>query len=419
MSVISLPGVAQEHDAALVSATSDDVVETSMGRIRLTVFREIQLAESVWQTLQSMIAGVPEQSYEWARAWTRCVSQVSGIEAAIVCGRSETGEVRFVWPFETVTLKGLRCLQWIGQAHANHNMGLNTLEFSRAVTAPDIKALLYRAAESIGDVSAAHFVNQPDEWNGIANPLKLLAHRPSANQGYMLLLDSDFDTMFRNRFSGKSRNTLARKARKLGKLGMVEFGWAESDTERSELLDVFFQQKSRQFAREGIHNPFDDTEHRAFYHDIACKSSGGNATLETAYLKLDGYPVAISSGVFYANTFSLLLTSINDGPARKYSPGSLLLHYQIEEACRRELHFFDMGAGDARYKSEWCDIDMPLFDSAIAFEERGYLVTFPLIAGAALKRVIKTHPELWAIAKTVRKSAFGRGEHPGSSPKVS
>ena len=418
MTVICFPGVVQEHDAALVSSTSDGVVDTAMGRIRLSVFREIQLAENAWRMLQSIAAGVPEQSYEWAKAWTRCVSQVSGIEAAIVCGRSETGEVQFVWPFEVVTLKGLRCLQWISQAHANHNMGLNRLAFSRAATAADVKALLCRAAELIGDVSAAHFMNQPAEWNGIANPLRLLAHRPSANQGYMLLLDSDFDTLFRNRFSGKSRNTLARKARKLDRLGMVEFGWASSDEERSELLDLFFQQISSQFARDGLHNPFADTGHRAFYHYLACNSFDGKASLETAYLKVDGYPVAISSGVFYADTFSLLLTSLNDGPASKHSPGTLLLHYQIEEACRRGLHFFDMGAGDARYKSQWCDIDLPHFDSAIAFEERGYLMTLPLIAGAALKRAIKTHPELWAMAETVRKSVFGHGEHPGFSSEV-
>ena len=177
----------------------------------------------------------------------------------------------------------------------------------------------------------------------------------------------------------------------------------------------FFQQKSSQFAKEGIHNPFEDAEHRAFYHDIACKHSGGNAALEIAYLKIGGHPVAISSGVFFGRTFSLLLTSIDDGPARKNSPGSLLLHYQIEEACHRGFHYFDMGAGDARYKSVWCDINVPLFDSAIVFDERGYLVTLPLMAGAALKRVIKTHPELWSMAKAVRKSIFGRGQNSGSS----
>ncbi len=390
MSVICLPGVVQLHDSALALAKSDHVVETAMGRIRLSVFRDIRLAENAWHTLQSITAGAPEQSYEWAKAWTRCNAQDSENNVAIVCGRSETGEVHFVWPFEVVTQKRLRCLKWIGQDRANHNMGLNTLEFSRGVTASDVKALLCRAAQIAGDVSAAIFRNQPVEWNGIPNPLRFLTHRPSANQGHMLLLDSDYDTLYRNRFSGKSRNLLARKARKLGKIGKIEFGWARSDEERFELLNAQFRQKSRQSGSQGIQNAFDDDEHRAFVHDIACKSSGGDAVLECAYLKLGGYPVAISSGVFYADTFSLLLTSMDDGPARKFSPDMLLMHYQIEEACRRGLNFFNMGAGDASYKSAWCDIDVPLFDSAIAFEEWGYLVTLPLMAGAALNRFSRT-----------------------------
>jgi len=386
MSVICLPGVVQLHDGAFASAKSDDVVETAMGPIRLSVFRDIRLAENAWRMLQSIAAGVPEQSYEWAKVWMGHNSRVSGNDVAIVCGRSQTGEVHFVWPFDVVTQKGLRCLQWIGQNHANRNMGLNSLEFSRGVTASDVKTLLCRSAEIIGDVSAAHFINQPGEWNGIPNPLRLLTHRPSANQGHMLLLDSDYDTLYRNRFSGKSRNRLARKARMLNKLGMVEFGWAQSDEERIELLNVLFQQKSLQFAWQGIHNPFDDPERHAFFYDIACKGSGGNAVLETAFLKVDGYAVAISSGVFYADTFSLLLSSIEFGPAWKTSPDTQLLHYQIEDVCRRGLNFFDMGTDDASHKSAWCDIDVPLFDSTIAFEERGYLVTLPFMAGAALKR---------------------------------
>jgi CelD/BcsL family acetyltransferase involved in cellulose biosynthesis len=93
---------------------------------------------------------------------------------------------------------------------------------------------------------------------------------------------------------------------------------------------------------------------------------------------------------------------------RKFSPGSLLLHYLIEDACRRGLNFFDMGAGDARHKEEWCDIDTPLFENIIAFDERGYLLTVPLAAQEAVKRFIKTRPKLWALAQSVRRKLYGQ-----------
>ena len=418
MSVICLPGVVQLHDGALISAKSDDVVVTAVGPIRLSVFRDIRLAENAWRMLQSKSTGVPEQSYEWAKAWTRHTTQGSGNNAAIVCGRSQTGEIHFIWPFEVVIQKGLRCLQWIGQSRANHNMGLNSLKFSRGVSASDVKALLSRAAKIIGNVSAAYFINQPDAWNGKPNPLKLLSHLPSARQRHMLLLDRDYDTLYRNRFSGKSRNQIARQAREMSKLGVVEFGWAQSDAERYELLDVCFQQKSLQFAWQGIQNPFDDPEHRACFYDLVCKGPAGNAVLETAYLKVDGYVVATSSGVFHADIFSLLLTSVEYGPTWKYSPETLLLHFQIEEACRRGLDYFDMSASDASHKCAWCDIDVPLFDSAIAFDERGYLITLPLMAGAACKRVIGYHRTPWDSVKAAGRLIFGRGGQSCASSEI-
>ena len=177
MTVIALPGVVQMDDAAQISVTSDSVVETALGPIRLSVFRDIQMAGNAWRTLQSITAGAPQQSYEWAKAWTHRVSRGLGLDAAIVCGRSEAGEIQFIWPFEVATYKGLRCLQWIGQSHTSYNMGLNTLKFSTAITASDVKAILCKASEIIGDISAAQFINQPNEWNNFRVLRRKLFHR--------------------------------------------------------------------------------------------------------------------------------------------------------------------------------------------------------------------------------------------------
>ena len=187
----------------------------------------------------------------------------------------------------------------------------------------------------------------------------------------MLFLDTDYDTLYRNRFSGKSRNRIARETRKLEKLGSVELGWARSDDERSELLKIFFKQTFCYRAKQRIHNHFEDSERHAFHYDMARHQNfGASAALEFAYLKISGNPVAISSGVFYGDTFMHLSTMLDDGPTGNHVPDTLLLHFQIEEACRRGLNYFDMGSGDEPYKDEWCDIDVPLFDSAIALDER-------------------------------------------------
>ena len=161
-------------------------------------------------------------------------------------------------------------------------------------------------------------LKQPYEWDGVANPMALLPRRPSSNLGHAVLLDSDFDTLYRNRFSGKSRNTLGRKERRLREQAPVEMGWAQSPDERRKVLDEFFKQKSRQFLEQGISDAFSEPSHRAFYHEIASRPSGEQGTLEIGYLRAGNQVAAISSGTFFKDKFTTMLTSINEGPVLKF-----------------------------------------------------------------------------------------------------
>jgi CelD/BcsL family acetyltransferase involved in cellulose biosynthesis len=400
--------VGHNQDQTRAATPCAGSLETSAGLVRLSIFRDFELIEKEWCAFQTSAVGVQAQSYAHAEAWFRLVSEPAGGELAIVCGRSQSGEMEFIWPFEVVEKRGVRCLYWIGWEHANYNMGLHTLNFARKSSPQDVKSLLSEAACLIGGVNAAYFDKQPYEWDGVANPMAHLPQRPSANQGHSVLLETDFDTLYRNRFSGKSRNTLGRKERRLREQASVELGWASTPDERRILLDEFFKQKSQQFSEQGISDAFADPRYRAFYHEIAALPSGKQGTLEIGYLKSGNQIAAISSGTIFKDKFTTMLTSIDQGPVRKYSPGSLLFLYQIEDACRRGLNFFDMGAGDARHKEEWCDIVTPLFENIIAFDERGYLLTIPLAAQEAVKRFVKTRPYLWLFAQSIRRKLFGQ-----------
>jgi CelD/BcsL family acetyltransferase involved in cellulose biosynthesis len=410
MTVITLPRVRHNQDSTQETVSRIGSLDTSAGLIQLSIFRDFDHCKSQWIAFQSKSIGVQTQSYAYSEAWFRTVSKPSGAELAIVCGHSQSGELQFIWPFEVTEIRGIRCLHWIGWEHANYNMGLHTLHFSRNILPNDMKALLSEAAGMIGSVSAAFFDKQPLEWDGVANPMAQLPKRPSANMGHAVLLESDYDTLYRNRFSGKSRNTLGRKARRLGEQGEVKMSWAQTVFEKRELLNEFFKQKSQQFSEQGINDAFADPRHREFYFEMAALPSEDEGSLEIGYLKVGQQYAAISSGAYFKDNFTTMLTSIDVGPVRKYSPGSLLLQFQIEHACRRGLNFFDMGAGDARHKEEWCDVDTHLFENIIAFDERGYLLTVPLTAQKAVKRFVKTRPALWAFAQNFRRKLFGQSK---------
>ncbi len=391
-------------DADAAAKVSLAFVRTSRGRVALSVHRTLDEVEAVWTGLQRASPSTHAQSFACAKAWTDTVSRLRGTEPLVVTGRSAKGETLFVWPFEIVHRNGLRTLQWIGQDVSNYNMGLFEPDFARSLTEPDVSALL-RAAASMGDgIALANFRNQPESWEGVPNPLRLLSRQTSPNTGYAMRLTDDFDTAYRNRFGGRSRNGLRRKERKLAELGPLSYGWAATRKETEALLEVFFKQKSRWFEQQGIEDMFADPAHRAYYRALALLPEGTEGRLQIGYLRVGDTIAATFNGACVGERYHLLLSSIEQGETERCSPGILLMREQIREFCQRGFQHFDFGAGQARHKSDWADEQVTLFDSFLAFNETGYALTIPLALASAAKRVIKNNEALWRLAQFVRRA---------------
>jgi len=404
VSVISLTGLPRVEHAA---ESRPVALQTSAGRILLRFHENFIDAEEAWRFLEARGLCVNAQTFVRARLWFETVSATRGYRLAIAVGCSDSGQPLFVWPFQVEPVNGVSCLRWIGWEHANYQMGLYTLDFAQKVTPGDMRAIIQQFAELAG-ASAALLKYQPVEWDGAPNPFALLPRRSSSSNGYAILLDKDFDNLYRNKFSGKTRNTARRKEKKLLDAGDVEISWAQSPEERLPLLEEFFRQKNRQLAEQGIPDAFADETVRAFYRQLAALSSGRDGTLEIASLRVNGENLAIACGITFKDKFETLLTSIGAGPLSRHSPGAMLTKFQVADACRRGLNFFDMGVGEGPHKRDWCDVHVPLFDTAIAFDEKGYVATLPYIAMTAGKRYIKNTPVLWAAARFVRNSFFGK-----------
>src|SRR3990170_8325907 len=116
---------------------------------------------------------------------------------------------------------GIKVLHWLGQAHANYNMGLFVPEAAAGFTASDISGLLSEAARASG-AAAAILKAQPFGWDGVANPFAGLTHQLTPSSGYAVTL-GDFDAFYQERFSKRSRNTLNRKERKLADAGPLAY----------------------------------------------------------------------------------------------------------------------------------------------------------------------------------------------------
>ena len=382
-------------------------VDTSLGAVSLRITGDLQSLEAVWEELQAAAPCTAAQTFDWAQAWVRHVLGPEGSEPVIVVGRTADGQALFLWPFEMAESAGMRVLHWLGQDHANYNMGLFAPEAAANFTASDISGLLSEVARATG-AAAAILKAQPFSWDGGVNPFTRLTHQLSPSSGYAVTL-GDFAALYEKRFSKRSRNTLTRKERKLADAGPLTYGWAETRAERLQIVDAFFAQRARQFAAMGIKDIF-DAHARAFYREVALLEGDNPSRLRLGYIKVSDVVLATFSGTVCHGRMSVVLCSLADGDMQRQSPGALLLRHQIKEASANGLALYDIGVGAARYKDEWADVVQPLFDSFIAFKPHGLTLTLPLAALLRLKRAIKSNQYLWPLAQKLRTRLLGKAE---------
>jgi CelD/BcsL family acetyltransferase involved in cellulose biosynthesis len=78
----------------------------------------------------------------------------------------------------------------------------------------------------------------------------------------------------------------------------------------------------------------------------------------------------------------------------------------MAHAIKLGLRRFDFTIGDERYKTEWCDLRLKLFDYSVAATWRGWPSAVSSIVRRRLKRFIKQTPLAWRLVCRFRP-AFG------------
>ena len=381
-------------------------VGTALGPVSVQITSDIESLRPIWEELQEISPCTPSQTYSSARAWVRHVVEPEGRTPVIALGRADDdGRILFLWAFEVEHRLGLDVLVWLGQQQANYAMGLTEPQAAETLTPRDIRRLVDCIAAS-ARVSAAMLQGQPFEWGGVPNPFAGLPHQPHPSNGYAVML-GDFDELYLNRFPQKeSRRKYTRRERKLAEIGPLRFGWSEGEAEKRELIDIFFAQREKQFARMGIADPFTPPV-RAFYRELALLPDDDPARLRLGYVRAGDSVLAMFNGAVAHGVMAVMMSSLAEGDAQRHSPGIVLLRRQIEDACRQGLEYYDIGVGAARHKERWCDISRPLFDCYIAFKPQGLLITVPLAMSSRIKRWVKNNRVLWPMVQNVRKTMFG------------
>lgn len=344
-----------------------------------------------WLSLEVSGLATPYQTLGWQRAALGALHP--GSKPLVMTLRDKRGATIGLLPLVVTRRAGVAVAAFPGGKHANYNMGLFTPDAARTLTATSMKAVLREAAAQAG-IDLLAFRSQPLEWGGIRNPMSLLPHQMSASGAWRADLVADGEAYIASIMSSESRKKLRHKERKLGELGQVSYMEAATPADARELLAAFCVQKKARFKAMGIANPFDAPEVLTFLNQAAVLplADGPPAPLSLFALKIGERVAAVFGGVIHGSRFSGMFTSFDASPdVSRYSPGDLLILHLVKTMCARGLTTFDLGVGDAAYKSDYCPVREDLFDSFLPMTIKGGAAAAVLSAAYRLKAQAARH----------------------------
>jgi CelD/BcsL family acetyltransferase involved in cellulose biosynthesis len=371
---------------------------------RVAVIEDMTAAEPFWRHLENgRSLFTPYQRFDLLDAWQRHVGASVGVTPFIVIGFDQAGEPLFLWPFGRTRKGPLKVVRFLGSKHANFNMGLWHRDIPAAITARDLHDAFNRIAAVGPGIDLLALFCQPPHWDGIANPFGLLPRQASVDMSARLELPGTLDAI-NHVLSTSMRSRLRGKERKLQSLAGYRYLQAATAADVDRLLDSFFALKSAHMAAQGVGNVFAEPGVAEFLREASHRNlANGRPLIEIHALEGGGEVLALFGTIVDDYRFSSMFNTYTLSDNSRHSPGLILLTYMVNEAAARGVSSFDIGVGQARYKSFFCREPEPLFDTFLPLSSRGRLAAAAFGATFAAKRVIKQNPTLWSAVQAVRR----------------
>lgn len=374
------------------------------GYSRIAVFDAPEQALADWATLEAIAPVSVYQTRRWLLAWMRTIGTERRIKPMLVVAYDSFGQPLMLLPLGLECSRSLRIARYLGGKDANFNMPLCRPDV--VLSRSDISILLQEAAH-LSSLRPDVFIlsSQAESWEGIANPLATLPRQPSPSFGFRTALGNDGAAFLKSRLSADARKKLNAKFRKLQALGEVALLTPRHQMDVTRIIMAFQVQKAARFKMLGIQDVFETQAEVDFLIEASMPAvETGERAIEWYALSCGGKIVATFAGGLHRGRLHGMVTSFDMTPeTAASSPGDLLMQRLFAECCERGIRVLDLGVGEARYKSTYCDSTEPLFDTLVAVSPQGRLFAAGEALRLALKRRIKQSAFAWWIVLRLRR----------------
>jgi len=405
--------------ARAAHAATPDVQADARLDVALAIARDLQSLEPEWRRFEQYADATVFQSFDWLSLWHRHIGSKHGVRVAVVLAHSRAGELLFLLPL-AVAPGAIRRLTFLGDGLCDYNAPLLAPDFSSRLRAGEfaslwarVRALLQSEPDLKHDV--VELTQMPEMVGAQANPFAHLPVRLNPSGAHLTQLSGTWDEFYTIRRSSGTRRRDRTKLKRLAEHGEVRLVDPMDAEDIARTLETLIHQKSQAFACMGVQNLFDRPGYRDFFLDLAT-SPRTRHLVHVSRLEVGTTWAAVNLGLTFRDTYYHVLASYDDGEIARFGPGAAHLRDLLQRAIRLGFRRFDFTIGDERYKFEWSDTELKLYDHVAAATFWGWPQVFLALAFRRLKRLIKQSPVLWRSFSLLRGAVASlRGRSRGDS----
>lgn len=375
----------------------------------VTIHQEMESIEAEWRTLERQAVMTPYQKWDLIKAWLDSVGLPEGAQLTIASLR-DGDTVVCILPMMIKPCGLLRVLSWLADTHFNYQGGLFDKSFLKGLDRRSFLQIWDNVLAALPRFDYIELKQQAVEWDGFHSPFTYLDQHPAANTTHQLIFPHfDFDRLLNETRSKSTRKRIRNEERRFAKEGEVVCEVVEGLEENGHYLQQLFDQRSARFRELGIKLEENQTAYQKFYENVLINAQEKqDRSVFLMIIKLNDELLATGLMMLAQNKCYTLLNSMTNSHYRQLSPGDLLLRRALAYCCEHEIKLIDMGVGNDRYKTAWCNHEVALFDSFKAVSVLGHVAVPVLRVSNVIKRRIKNSKAAWGLYRKLRASRFGQ-----------
>lgn len=371
----------------------------------IDIVTDIYDLEDDWRQIEAEEHISVHQSFNWCRAW--CDNHnIKPIFVTVTIN----SRIEFILPLEVQSQFGIKRARLIGSDHSNVNFLLASKAFLLQMRPSFIEELRSELKKISLPFAAIHLEKMRSSFMGVPNPFNSVTNVLNQNPSFQLPLLGTPEETFAQINAKRKRKMARGTAKKLSAIGEQKYIISSSIAENEKIISAFFSQKAKRFASKGLPNAFGSEDIQGFFVDLCALEQDDIGKLElhaiTLQQKDEISEVIAIAAVTVKNGHTIChFSSFNEDIAAQTntSLGEFLFYHVIENMGQRGMRLFDFGIGDQPYKHSWCTIRTEHYDGFIALNVSGHIAASLEAYKIAIKRKIKSSPQLFKLANRFRK----------------